>query len=74
MSKAHKWIQTHFKELVDIYSGKYVAVSDKGVINSGVSSKEVEEKALKKVPKKKISVILVPRKDDLNCLLQNFPM
>lgn len=74
MSKAHKWIQTHFKELVDKYSGKYVAVSDKGVINSGVSSKEVEEKALKKVPKKKISVILVPRKDDLNCLLQNFPM
>lgn len=69
MSKAHKWIHTHFKELVDKYSGKYVAVSDEGVINSGFSSKEVEEEALKKFPKKKISVILVPHKEDLNCLL-----
>jgi len=69
MSKAHKWIQGHFKELVDKYSGKYVAVSDKGVLSSGFSSKEVEEEAIRKFPREKLSVILVPRKEDLNCLL-----
>jgi hypothetical protein len=69
MTKAHKWIQSHFKELVDKYSGKYVAVSDKGVISFGFSSKEVEEEALKKYSKKKLSVILIPRKEDLYCLL-----
>jgi len=69
MSKAHKWIQSHFKELVDNYAGKYVAVADDKVITSGLSSKKVEEEALKKYPGKKLSIILIPRTEDLNCLL-----
>jgi len=69
MSAAHEWIQRHFKELVDNYAGKYVAVLNDKVISAGLSSKKVEEEALKKYPGKKLSVILVPRREDLNCLL-----
>ena len=69
MSTAHEWIQRHFKELVDNYAGKYVAVVGNKVISSGFSSKKVEEEAFKKYPSKKLSIILVPRREDLNCLL-----
>ena len=69
MSKTHEWIQHHFKELVDNYAGKYVAVIGNKVICAGHTSKKVEEEASKKYPGKKLSIMLVPRKDDLNCLL-----
>ena len=69
MSVAHEWIQRHFKELVDNYAGKYVAIIDNRVISVGLSSKKVDEEAHKKYPGKKLSIILVPRKEDLNCLL-----
>ena len=74
MSNAQKWIQRHFKELVDKYPGKYVAVVENKIITSGLSSKDVEEEAQKRYPNKKLSIILVPRKEDLNCLLWNFHM
>ena len=69
MSAAQKWIQRHFKELVDHYAGNYVAVTDSGIISVGHSSKAVEEEARRKSPKKKLSIILVPKREDLNCLL-----
>ena len=69
MSTAHKWIQHHFKELVDNYAGKYVAVIGNKVIDTGLSPKKVEEDANQKYPGKKVSIILVPKKEDLNCLL-----
>jgi len=69
MSTAHKWIQHHFKELVDNYAGKYVAVIGNRIISTGLSPKKVEEDANKKYPGKKVSIILVPKKEDLNCLL-----
>lgn len=69
MVSPQEWIRLHFKELVDEYAGKYVAVSSNGVISTGTSSKKVEKDAQKKYPKKKISVLLVPKKEDLNCLL-----
>ena len=69
MSNAKKWIQRHFKELVDNYPGKYVAVFDNKIITSGLSSKDVQEEAQKRYPNKKLSLTLVPRKEELNCLL-----
>ncbi len=69
MSTTHKWIQHHFKELVDQYAGKYVAVVDTKVISVGHSPKQVEDEARKKKPGKKLSVILVPKREDLHCLL-----
>ncbi len=69
MSTPHKWIYRHFKELVDKYAGKYVAVGENGIISVGLSPKLVEEEARKKSRGKKVSVILVPKPEDLYCLL-----
>ena len=69
MVTAHEWIQRHFKELVDNYAGNYVAVVGNKVISVGRSSKDVEAEARKKSPGKKLSIILVPKREDLHCLL-----
>jgi hypothetical protein len=63
------WITDHFEELVDKYEGRWVAVVDEEVAAVGDSAVEVEEIALKKNPNKLPSVILIPHKEDFECLL-----
>ena len=66
---AQMWITKHFEELVDKYHSRYVAIVDKSVVSTGNSAKKVEEEAIKKYPGKIPSVIYIPKKEDLACLL-----
>jgi len=69
MDKDDLWIVEHFSELVDKYAGKYIAVVNETLVAVGDSGKEVEDKAREIEPRKIPSVILVPREEDMACLL-----
>lgn len=69
MEKDDKWITQHFEELVDKYGGKYVAVVNKQVVAVGDSPKEVDKKARQLYPNRLPSVLLVPKEEDLTCIL-----
>lgn len=69
MDKDDLWIVQHFSELVEKYSGKYVAVIDERVAASGESAAEVEAAAKRTSPDKTPSVLLIPREEDMACLL-----
>jgi len=71
MDEDDKWITQHFEELVDKYGGKYVAVVSEQVVAVGDSPKEVDEKARQLYPDKLPSVLLVPKEEDLTCILQS---
>jgi len=69
MDKDDLWIVEHFSELVTKYAGKYVAVVNETLVAVGSSGKEVEDKARTIEPNKIPSVLLVPREEDMACLL-----
>jgi hypothetical protein len=69
MDKDDLWIVEHFSELVTKYSGKYVAVVNEELVAVGDTGKEVEDKALEIEPHKIPSVLLIPREEDMACLL-----
>ena len=69
MDKDDLWIVEHFSELVDRYAGKYVAVVNETLVAVGESGKEVEDRAREIEPHKIPSVLLVPREEDMACLL-----
>jgi hypothetical protein len=69
MEKDDLWIVEHFSELVTKYAGKYVAVVNETLVAIGTSGKEVEEKAREIEPEKIPSVLLIPREEDMACLL-----
>jgi len=69
MDKDDVWIIKHFSELVDKYAGKYIAVVDEHVVTAGESAFEVETEAMRISPGKTPSVLLVPREEDMACLL-----
>ena len=69
MDKDDLWIVEHFSELVTKYSGKYVAVVNEKLVAVGDTGKEVEDKAREIEPRKIPSVLLVPREEDMACLL-----
>lgn len=69
MDKDDLWVVKHFSELVSKYPGKYVAIVDEELVAVGNSGKEVELIARKKNPAKIASVLLVPKEEDLACLL-----
>jgi len=71
MDEDDKWITQHFEELVDKYGGKYVAVVSEQVVAVGDSPKEVDEKARQLYPDKLPSVLLVPKEEDLTCILSD---
>jgi len=71
MDEDDKWITRHFEELVDKYGGKYVAVVSEQVVAVGDSPKEVDEKARQLYPDKLPSVLLVPKEEDLTCILSD---
>ena len=70
MDKDDLWIVEHFSELVTKYQGKYVAVVNEKLVAVGDTGKEVEDKAREIEPNKIPSVLLVPREEDMACLLQ----
>ncbi len=67
--KSQEWITKNFENLVNKYPNKYIAVVDEIVVGIGSSAKDVENEALKKYPKKIPSIIFIPKKEDLACLL-----
>lgn len=69
LDKDDLWIINHFSELIRKYPGKYVAVINESVSAVGDSPSQVEAEAKRKVPEKMPSVILVPREEELACLL-----
>jgi hypothetical protein len=69
MDKDDLWIVEHFSELVDKYAGKYVAVVNETLVAVGDSGKEVEDRAREVEPHKIPSVLLIPREEDMACLL-----
>ena len=69
MDKDDFWVVEHFSELVTKYAGKYIAVVNETLVAVGSSGKEVEDKARKIEPNKIPSVLLVPREEDMACLL-----
>jgi hypothetical protein len=69
MEKDDLWVVEHFSELVTKYAGKYVAVVNETLVAIGNSGKEVEDKAREIEPKKIPSVLLIPREEDMACLL-----
>ena len=69
MDKDDLWIVEHFSELVIKYAGKYVAVVNETLVAVGDSGKEVEDRAREIEPNKIPSVLLIPREEDMACLL-----
>jgi len=69
MTKNQRWIVKHFEELVDRYGGKYIAVAKEKVVATGDSPTEVEKKAKSLYPDEKVSVLHVPEKEALSCIL-----
>jgi hypothetical protein len=69
MDKDDLWIVEHFSELVTRYAGKYVAVVNETLVAVGDSGKEVEDRAREIEPHKIPSVLLIPREEDMACLL-----
>jgi hypothetical protein len=69
MDRDDLWIVEHFSELVTKYAGKYVAVVNENLVAVGESGKEVEDRAREIEPHKIPSVLLIPREEDMACLL-----
>ncbi len=64
-----EWLIKHFEELVNKYAGKYIAVVNKDVVSTGCAVADVEQEAVGKCPGEMPSIIFIPRKEDLACLL-----
>ena len=69
MKKSQKWIIEHFEELVDKYGGKYIAVVNDEIVAVGESSVEVDRKARAQFPDEIPSIMHVPVKEALTCIL-----
>ena len=69
MKKAQQWITKNFEELVNNYGGKYVAVAGERVIAVALTPKEALEAARKVAKKGEISLLKVPREEELVCIL-----
>jgi hypothetical protein len=69
MDKNDRWIIDHFEEIVDKYGGECIAVVNEEIVAIDPSLKRVEEEAEKKYPDKEPSVLRVPKKESLVCIL-----
>jgi len=69
MKSSQKWITEHFEELVARYGGRYVAVAGEKVIVAALTPKEALEEAREVVREEKISLLKVPREEELVCIL-----
>lgn len=69
MTNDQKWIIKHFEELVEEYGGKYIAVVNESIVAVGGSPTYVDNEARSKFPDVIPSVMHVPRKEALTCIL-----
>jgi len=69
MDNNDRWIIDHFEEIVDRYGGECIAVVNEEVVAVDHSLKRVEEEAKREYPDKEPSVLRVPKKEDLVCIL-----
>ncbi len=60
MTKTNRWIAKNFGDLVDLYGGRYVAVSGEKVVAVGSRLDAVERKARGSEGKAGLSVLRVP--------------
>jgi hypothetical protein len=60
MTKTNRWIAKNFGDLVDLYGGRYVAVSGEKVVAVGARLDAVERKARGTEGKAGLSVLRVP--------------
>lgn len=57
--------EIYLKTNLDSYIGKWVAVSEDGVVAHGDNAKQVFEQAIKKYPRNKIMLVKVPDKETM---------
>ena len=69
MKKPQQWITENFEELVNNYGGKYIAVMGERVIAAALTPKEAMEAARKVAKEGEISLLKVPREEELICIL-----
>jgi len=69
MTKDQQWIVKHFEELVEKYGGKYIAVVYEKIVAIGDSPAKVDDEARGQFPNVIPSVMHVPRKEALTCIL-----
>ena len=69
MTKDQNWIVKHFEYIVNKYGGKYISVVNEKIVAIGDSPKKVDDEARNKFPGIIPSVIHVPRKEALTCIL-----
>ena len=60
MKKTNRWIAKNFGDLVDLYGGRYVAVSGERVVAVGARPDSVERKARSTEGKGALAVLRVP--------------
>ncbi|MBI2652265.1 hypothetical protein HYX00_02260 [Candidatus Woesearchaeota archaeon] len=59
-----EWLSSHTKE-AEKYSGKWIAVTDKGIVASSDSALEIEVLLKKKdISLKEVMIMKVPRRDE----------
>jgi hypothetical protein len=69
MKKAQKWITENFEKLVGDYGGKYIAVVGEAVIAAALTPKEAMKVATQVAKEEEISLLKVPREEELVCIL-----
>lgn len=65
MNKNDRWIAKNFGRLVDLYGGRYVAVSDQRVVAVGARWEGIERKARNAGCKGSPSVVRVPAAEQI---------
>ena len=69
LSNDQEWIIEHFEELVERYAGQCIAVVNQRVVAVADSEAVVEEESRKRYPRRRPSVLRVPRPEDFTCVL-----
>lgn len=69
MKRSQRWITEHFEELVTRYGGHYIAVAGEQVLAVALTPLEALEKAKRLATEEEISLVKVPREEELVCIL-----
>ena len=69
MKRAQKWITENFEQLVADYGGKYIAVVGEKVTAVALTPNQAMEVAMRVAKEKEISLLKVPREEELVCIL-----
>jgi GTP cyclohydrolase III len=69
MKKTQKWITENFERLVEDYGGKYIAVAGEAVIAAALTPRDAMKAATQVAEEGEISLLKVPRKEELVCIL-----